>query len=195
MAKRKKSAPRRRRAKGGKVTRRRGSRKNVAMASGTGLLALVAGAAIGNAVKDNAALAKLLPNPRTRYLVLGGAGLAVGTGLIGGARIPSVLKTAMLGMGAAMVPAILPTIPGMAPAASMGRLSADQMTQLRAFVAKQRALHESTVHAGGGCDIDIFKGGVNGRSNVITGRHNVITGRRAVGVITGAKSKHYGSYR
>lgn len=195
MAKRKKSAPRRRRTKGGKVTRRRSSRKNVAMASGTGLLALVAGAAIGNAVKDNAALAKLLPNPRTRYLVLGGAGLAVGTGLIGGARIPSVLKTAMLGMGAAMVPAILPTIPGMAPAASMGRLSADQMTQLRAFVAKQRALHESTVHAGGGCDIDILKGGMAGRGNVITGRYNVITGRRPVGVITGAKSKHYGSYR
>ena len=189
MAKKKKSAPRRRKS-GGKVTRRRsGSRRSVAMASGSGLLALIAGAAIGNAVKDNAAIAKLLPNPRTRYMVLGGAGLVVGSGLVGG-KLPPVLKTAMLGMGAAMVPAILPTIPGLGTGTStMGRLSADQMAQLRTFVEKQRALHEANAHGYGSCDIDILKGGMRGRLNVQTGapRAGVITGRRPYGVITGRK--------
>lgn len=183
MAKRKKSAPRRRSIKAGKVTRRRrgSSRKSVQMASATGLLALVAGAAVGNAIKDNAAIARFIPNPRTRYMILGGAGLVLGSGIVG--KMPAALRPALLGMGAAMVPAILPTIPGLGGGTTtMGRLSSDQMAQLRGFVAKQRRAHELGYHGGRPCDIDIFKSDIGQH-----GRANVITGRRPVGVITGRK--------
>lgn len=189
MAKKKKPAARRRSVAKATKGRRRSTRgKSVQMASGSALIGLVAGAAIGNALKDNAAIAKLLPNPRTRYMVMGGAGLVLGTGLLG-KGLPAALRPAFLGMGAAMVPAILPTLPllGNGAPTTMGRISADQMAQLRGFVAKQRAVHEGRYHGGGSCDIDIFKNGMRGRDSVITGRSSIITGRRAVGVITGRR--------
>ena len=139
--------------------------------------ALVLGAAVAWNYADDARLVKIVKDPKTRYLVMAGAGLALGSGMVGGKlKIPPAARFFLMGAGvAAGIKTVQVVLPKLLPAPQtgrpMGRLTEQQMSQLRDFVAKQRAA-------------------MNGRGNVMTGRlpggpvmtgrNNVMTGRQHI---------------
>lgn len=174
-----KGGGRRKSAKRGKAsTKKAGGRRRSSGVTRAGigkpmnLLGLVGGAAIAWHYRDDARVVKVLKDPKTRYLVMAGAGLALGSGMVAKRlRMPEPLRFALLGAGVASAVAAVPVVfPKLLPAPratnGMGRLTAEQMKRLQEYVAQQRGTAL-----------------VNG-----TGRGAVITGRMASQpVITGTQ--------
>lgn len=179
----KRATPRRGTKKTASKRRRSGTVTKAGIGKPLNLLAMAAGATLAWHYRDDARLVKVVKDPKTRYLAIGAAGLALGSGMVAKRlKMPEPLRFALLGAGVAgsvaAVPVLLPKLlPPPMQGAPMGRLTESQLAELRQYVADQRAA-------------------MTGRGNVITGRHsrgtalvngrgNVITGRVPVDVITG----------
>lgn len=174
----KRATPRR----GTKKTASKRRRSSTVTKAGIGkplnLLAMAAGATLAWHYRDDARLVKVVKDPKTRYLAIGAAGLALGSGMVAKRlKMPEPLRFALLGAGVAgsvaAVPLLFPKLlpaPKMQGAQAMGRLTEAQLAELRQYVADQRA-------------------GMMGRGNVITGRMpvDVITGyqRRGTALVNG----------
>lgn len=165
----KRATPRRGTKKTASKRRRSGTVTKAGIGKPLNLLAMAAGATLAWHYRDDARLVKVVKDPKTRYLAIGAAGLALGSGMVAKRlKMPEPLRFALLGAGVAgsvaAVPVLLPKLlPPPMQGAPMGRLTESQLAELRQYVADQRA--------------------------AMTGRGNVITGRLPVDVITGRHTR------